>query len=158
MKSKWGTALKILTRYTEIHRDLPRGRLAWGNEGDTYLHRCVYFMNHKVLECLLESFEEGRRVVNAINEGGDTALTMAIECVKTLLLFNARVEYKLVGGLNPPGPTGDTLKCHHHKTIPRRGGQLSERRKARLGMGINTRRIFKIFAQFANHCVLGPRM
>ena len=108
MKSKWETAVKILTRYTEIHGDLPRGRLAWGDKGDTYLHRCVYFMNHIVLKCLLDSFEEGRRLINAVNEDGYTALTMAIkvnsiECVKTLLSFNARVEYDLWVALIRPG-------------------------------------------------------
>ena len=99
MDRKWETAVKILMRYTEIHGDLPRGRLAWG-DGSTYLHRCVYLKNHRVLDCLPESFEEGRRLINAVNHDGDTALRCAIkvnsvECVKTLLRFDARVN---VGG------------------------------------------------------------
>ena len=49
-------------------------------------------MNHRVLKYLLENFEEGKRVINE-----DTALKMAIkvnsiECVETILSFNARVD------------------------------------------------------------------
>ena len=105
LEKKWGTAVKILTRYTELHTDLPFGILAWGNEG-TYLHRCAYCMNHRVLKYLL-SFEEGKRVINEVNHGDDTALKIAIkvnsiECVKTLLSFNARVD-KACLALTYPG-------------------------------------------------------
>ena len=63
-------------------------------------------MNHRVLKYLL-SFEEGKRVINEVNHGDDTALKIAIkvnsiECVKTLLSFNARVD-KACLALTYPG-------------------------------------------------------
>ena len=122
---QWETAVKILNQYIELHGDIPRGRLARGDQGSTYLHSCVYLKNHKVLNFLLESFEEGRRVINSVNGDGDTALRVAIEvnsveCVETLLRFKARVNVDDMALIHYPGYGDPNLQQEIRRLLERR--------------------------------------
>jgi ankyrin repeat protein len=52
--------------------------------------------NHEALDYLLTNFVEVRDLINVVNHDGRTALRYAVregsvDCVKTLLLFGARV-------------------------------------------------------------------